>query len=96
MIKLIFILAPDSVIRSRVTTRGAFFTSIAWLVSTFIYSYYVQHFSHYDIFYGSLSNIIVMMMWIYILSCSLVIGIAINVQNYRSYEDKKKDIVDNK
>ena len=96
MIKLIFILAPDSVIKSKITTRGAFFTSIAWLISTFIYSYYVQHFSHYDIFYGSLSNIIVMMMWIYILSCSLVIGIAINVQNYRNYENKSSDIVDNK
>ncbi|MGM9850454.1 MAG: YihY/virulence factor BrkB family protein [Bacilli bacterium] len=96
MIKLIFILAPDSVIKSKITTRGAFFTSIAWLISTFIYSYYVQHFSHYDIFYGSLSNIIVMMMWIYILSCSLVIGIAINVQNYRNYENKNKDIADNK
>lgn len=96
MIKLIFTLAPDSVIKSKITTRGAFFTSIAWLISTFIYSYYVQHFSHYDIFYGSLSNIIVMMMWIYILSCSLVIGIAINVQNYRNYENKSSDIVDNK
>lgn len=96
MIKLIFTLAPDSVIKSKITTRGAFFTSIAWLISTFIYSYYVQHFSHYDIFYGSLSNIIVMMMWIYILSCSLVIGIAINVQNYKNYENKSSDIVDNK
>ena len=96
MIKLIFTLAPDSIIKSKVTNKGAFFTSIAWLISTFIYSYYVQHFSHYDIFYGSLSNIIVMMMWIYILSCSLVIGIAINVQHYRIYQNNISKIVDNK
>lgn len=96
MIKLIFTLAPDSFIRSHVTNNGALFTSLAWLVSTFVYSYYVQHFSHYDIFYGSLSNLIVMMMWIYILSCSLVIGIAINVQNYRSYENNIKGITNNK
>ena len=96
MIKLIFTLAPDSFIRSHVTNNGALFTSLAWLVSTFVYSYYVQHFSYYDIFYGSLSNLIVMMMWIYILSCSLVIGIAINVQNYRSYENNIKGITNNK
>ena len=96
MIKLIFTIAPDSIIKSKVTNKGAFFTSIAWLISTFIYSYYVQHFSHYDIFYGSLSNIIVMMMWIYILSCSLVIGIAINVQHYRIYQNNISKIVDNK
>ena len=96
MIKSIFTLAPDSYVKSKITNKGAFFTSISWLISTFIYSYYVQHFSHYDIFYGSLSNIIIMMMWIYLLSYSLVIGIAINVQNYRNYENNSTDIVDNK
>lgn len=95
MIKLIFVFAPDSIIDSKIVNKGAFFTSIAWLVSTFIYSFYVQHFSHYDIFYGSLSSIIVMMMWIYILSYSLVIGIAINVQYFRNYENNYSNSVDN-
>ena len=85
MVKLIFTLAPDSMIKSKFTNKGAFFTTIAWMFSTFVYSFYVQNFSHYDIFYGSLSNIIIMMMWIYILSYSLVVGIAINSQNYRNY-----------
>lgn len=96
MIKLIFTIAPDSFINSKYTTRGALFTSIAWLVSTFLYSYYVLYFSHYDIFYGSLSNIIVMMMWIYILSYSLVIGIAISVQNYKDAKNNEKEFVNNK
>lgn len=96
MIKLIFTIAPDSYIRSRYTTRGAFFTSVAWLVSTFLYSYYVLYFSNYDIFYGSLSNIIVMMMWIYILSYSLVIGIAINIQSYKDVKHNKDELVNNK
>ena len=96
MIKLIFTLSPDSVVESKFTTRGALFTTLAWLVSTFIYSYYVMHFSHYDIFYGSLSNIIIMMMWIYILACSLVIGIVINVQSFKDNKNKKEEVVNNK
>lgn len=84
MIKLIFTIAPDFTIKSKYTTKGALFTSVAWLISTFIYSYYVMNFSNYDIFYGSLSNIIVMMMWIYILAYAFVIGIAINVNSYNS------------
>lgn len=95
MIKLIFTIAPDSFINSKYTTRGALFTSVAWLVSTFLYSYYVLYFSHYDIFYGSLSNIIVMMMWIYILSYSLVIGIAISVQNYKDSKHNEDNVVNN-
>lgn len=95
MIKIIFTIAPDYTIKSQNTTRGAFFTSVTWIISTFIYSYYVLHFSHYDIFYGSLSNIIVMMMWIYILAYSLVIGIAINVQSYKDVKHKNLNIVNN-
>lgn len=97
MIKLIFTVSPDKTIKSSNTTKGAFFTTISWMVSTFIYSYYVQHFSHYDIFYGSLANIIIMMIWVYILAYTLVVGIAINTQSYRDdSRDKKGLIADNK
>lgn len=82
MVKLIYTIAPDSFIKSKFTTKGALFTTFSWIVSSFVYSYYVLYFSNYDIFYGSLSNIIVMMMWIYILSYAFVIGIAINVNTY--------------
>lgn len=97
MIKLIFTVSPDKTIKSSNTTKGAFFTTISWMISTFIYSYYVQHFSHYDIFYGSLANIIIMMIWVYILAYTLVIGIAINTQSYRDDSKDKKDLIaDNK
>lgn len=97
MFKFIFTISPDTNIKSSNTTKGAFFTSVAWIVSTFVYSYYVQHFSHYDVFYGGLSSIIIMMIWVYILAFSLVIGIAINTQSYRDdSKDKNQDIVNNK
>lgn len=82
MVKLIYTIAPDQKIKSKYTNKGAIFTTITWIISTFIYSYYVLKFSNYDIFYGSLSNIIVMMMWIYILAYTFVIGIAINANIY--------------
>lgn len=97
MMKVIFTVSPDKTIKSSNTTKGAIFTSVSWIIFTFIYSYYVQHFSHYDIFYGSLANIIIMMIWVYILAYTLVIGIAINTQSYRDdMKDKKDLIVNNK
>ena len=95
MIKLIFTISPDDDIKSKNTIKGAIFTTFSWLVASFIYSYYVLNFSHYDIFYGSLSNIIIMMMWIYILSYSLVIGIAINAQSYKEYKHNNSYNVNN-
>lgn len=85
-IKLIYTLAPDKNIKSKYMTRGAVFTTLGWILVTAIYSYYVSHFANYDIFYGSLSNLIVMMIWIYIISYILVIGIAINAETYESVE----------
>lgn len=97
-IKLIYILAPDSKIKRKTTTEGAVFTTIAWSFATALFSYYVNHFSNYDIFYGSLSNIIILILWIYILSYILVIGIAINVgkdkkeENENKIQNKEQDI----
>jgi membrane protein len=87
-VKLIYAIAPDWKILSKHTTKGAIFTTIGWIVVVQIYSYYVSNFAHYDIFYGSLSNIVILMLLTYIISYILVIGIAINV---RSYEYKIKD-----
>ena len=63
------------------------FTTISWTISTAIFSYYVSHFSHYDIFYGSLSSVVVLMIWIYFISYILVIGISINVKEYHEKEE---------
>ena len=87
-VKLIYTIAPDWKILSKHTTKGALFTTFGWIVVVKIYSYWVSHLANYDIFYGSLSNIAILMLLTYIISYILVIGIAINV---RSYEYKLQD-----
>ena len=87
-VKLIYTIAPDWKIMSKHTTKGAIFTTVGWILAIEVYSYWVNNFSNYDIFYGSLSNIVVLMLLTYIISYILVIGVAINV---RSYEYKIED-----
>ena len=91
LIKMIYTMAPDKKIPSHYVNKGAMFTTLAWSLVTAFYSYYVSHFTNYDIFYGSLSGIGVLMMWIYILSYILVVGIAINTEVYKvnSIEENK-------
>ena len=78
-VKLIYTIAPDWKIMSKHTTKGAIFTTISWILVIQIYSFWVNHFTNYDLFYGSLSNIVVLMLMIYFISYILIIGIAINV-----------------
>lgn len=90
-IKLLYTIAPDKKIPSKYMNKGAVFTTLGWIIVTAIYSFYVSHFANYDIFYGSLSNIIIMMIWVYILSYILVLGIAINTSvYYRLVEETTK------
>ncbi len=77
-IKLLYTLAPDKKIRSKTTTKGALFTTISWIISTEIYTFYVGTFSKYDLFYGSISNIVILLLWIYMLSYIFVLGMAFN------------------
>jgi membrane protein len=89
LVKMLYTMAPDTPIPSKYVNNGALFTTIGWSLVTIIYSYYVENFTNYDIFYGGLSNIIIMMMWIYILSYILVMGIVVNTTSYEN--ELKKD-----
>lgn len=91
-IKIIYTIAPDDKIYSKTTTKGAIFTTIAWTLATIIFSYYIKHFSNYDLFYGSLSNIIILVLWIYLIAYILVIGIAINSGQYNVSKEENKTI----
>lgn len=77
-IKLIYILAPDKEVTSNEVRAGAMFTTIFWLLSSKIYAFYVEYFSHYDIFYGSMSNILVLLFWVYILTYIFTLGMSFN------------------
>ena len=90
-VKLIYTIAPDSSIPSKYNTRGSIFTTVLWSLVTVGYSYYVTHFNNYNVFYGSLTNIALLMLWIYILSYILVFGMAINVHDYQMSQDFNKN-----
>ena len=85
-IKLIYTIAPSKNIRSEETTYGAMFTTIMWLFATLVFKFYLEYFARYDILYGNLSAIIIMMVWIYFLSYVFVLGIAINVSRKEEQE----------
>ena len=61
-IKMIYTMAPDKKVESRYVNKGAIFTTIGWVLATNIYSYYIVHYAKYDVFYGGLANIIVLML----------------------------------
>ena len=89
-IKLMYVIAPDEKIESKSATKGAIFTTIGWILASEIYSFYISTFSNYSIFYGSISNVVILLLWVYILSYIFVLGMIINAGGYNLKEENLK------
>ena len=86
LIKIIYTMAPDENIPSSCTTKGSIFTTFGILTVTSVYSLYVTYVAHYDVLYGGLAHFVILMIWLYLLSYIVVIGIAFNVEEYENRE----------
>ncbi len=88
-LKLIYTIAPNKEIKSKTVTTGAVFTTVMWMVITQFYSYWVGNIAHYDIIYGSISSIIILLIWMYFLAYIFVIGLVLNA----GIDCEKKEII---
>ena len=86
-VKILYTMAPDKRISSRYTNYGALFTTILWIVITKLYSVYLNNINTYNIFYGSLANIVILLFWVYLLAYVFTLGIALNMEHYYDSQD---------
>lgn len=83
IVKIIYVTLPDHKVESKYMTKGALTTTLLWILSSSIYSFFVSNINFVDR-YGSFANIIILLIWLYIISYVLVLGIAINVNDYKN------------
>ncbi len=95
IIKMLYTLAPSKRIISSSTTKGSLFTTIGWIVATYIFAFYITNIASYNVLYGNFANILILLLWVYILAYLFVVGMALNVDNFHKkgkcvYDKKKK------
>ena len=81
-VKILYTMAPDKVISSKYMTYGALFTTVLWIAITRIYAIYLNNINTYNIFYGSLANVVILLFWIYLLTYVFTMGMALNSERY--------------
>lgn len=92
LIKLLYMIAPDQKMKGRYVNKGAVFTTITWLTLTVLFSYYINNIARYDLIYGNLANIVMLMFWFYLLAYVFVIGIIINRDTREAEVEKTNSI----
>lgn len=81
-IKILYTLAPDEHIPSHYNNKGTLFTTISWILITRIYAIYLNNVNTYNLFYGSLANVVILLFWMYLLAYVFTLGMALNSDDY--------------
>lgn len=77
---------------------GALFSSLGWIIFSYVYSFYIDNFAGSTYFYGSLTTVVLLMLWIYICMYILFVGAEINIQfkeYFRKARQRLKEYHDN-
>jgi membrane protein len=67
---------------------GSIFASLACILSSFIFTFFVNNFGNYNTLYGSIGVLLVLMLWLSILSLILLVGFEMNAAIHKVKMDK--------
>ncbi len=70
---------------------GAVFSALGWILFSLGYEFYIENFSSYSYIYGSLTAVVLLMLWLYFCMIIFLFGAEINifVYNERKKENEK-------
>ena len=71
-------LLPGRKISVKHTVPGSLFAAIGIVIITAGYSVYLKYFSNFNVVYGSLGAVIALLLWFYLVSYILILGMVIN------------------
>lgn len=71
---------------------GAFFTAVAWSVFSYLFSLYFTFFPDFSIMYGSLSTLILVMVWLYFCMNFLLYGAEVNAYFEKEFRQAKMSL----
>lgn len=77
-LSMVYIASPNVKLRFRQVYIGSLFSSAGWIAVSRIFGYYVNNFSGYGILFGSLGGIFILLVWLYISSYIMLVGVYIN------------------
>jgi membrane protein len=67
----------------RFISPGSFMTTFLLVISTYFFGIYIDNFANYNELYGSIGALIIMMLYIWINSISLLLGFELNIVIYK-------------
>jgi membrane protein len=98
-ISFLYYLAPAKRTKYRFFSAGSIMATLMILVTSLVFSFYVNRFGQYNALYGSIGSLLALMFWIYFNAIGLIVGFELNVSissassqyflDIKNHEDEK-------
>lgn len=69
--------------RKRWVIPGIVFTTISWLLISWVFSFFVRSFGQYEATYGGISAVIVLLLWFWLTAMTVIVGAELNAEMER-------------
>jgi membrane protein len=79
LLALFYWVGTAKISRFRQSLPGAFFTTIVFVITTYFFAVYVSKFARYNVLYGSIGSIILLMVWVNLNVILLLLGNELNI-----------------
>ena len=76
---LIYKYIPKNKLKFKEQVYGAVFASAAWSIFSWLFSIYIDIFQGFSNTYGSLTSIVIVMIWVYVCMYIILLGAEINI-----------------
>ena len=76
---MIYKFLPNHIVQLRIQLMGAAFSAVGWMIVTWIFSVYLDIFKGFSSMYGSLTTIVLIMLWLYFCMYILLLGGEVNM-----------------
>ena len=87
-ISFLYYLAPARRRDFRFISAGSSLATLLVILTTAGFNFYVDNFARYNILYGSIGTLMVVLLWIYFNAISLLIGFELNASIYNAKREK--------
>ena len=74
MFFLIYKIIPNKVVHFKSALQASLFAGLLWELAKHLFAWYVVYLAEYSIFYGSLSTVVIFVLWVYYSSTILILG----------------------
>ena len=90
ILAVLYYLLPDVEQEFKFITPGSVVAVVIWVIASLGFSFYVGRFGTYEVIYGALGGVIILLLWMWISAMAMLLGAEINaILAQRTSEEKE-------